>query len=229
MGAEVAAYKEKGTGFASYSSVGSLRSIILSLGFPGITSLLLLWITTGLSFTLYQTYIINYIGEQGDFNVTSPTSVSTNSLFSFYAEVATCMIPGPIISTLLIELKFLGRQRTGAILAFLTGLIMLVSTQAKTNSTYLAFECVLAVLQYASQAVLITYTVEILDTPTRGLGLGVTGFVWRAFGLIAEIVATYNKEDVSQAPAVWFCGALWLLMTAVWFGLPRDTRGAAVA
>ncbi|OBT63397.1 hypothetical protein VE03_07125 [Pseudogymnoascus sp. 23342-1-I1] len=229
MGAEVAAYKEKGIGFASYSSVGSLRSITSSLGFPGITSLLLLWITTGLSFTLYQTYIPNYIGAQGDFDVVSATSVSTNSLFSYYAEVATFMIPGPIIATLLIELKSLGRQRTGAILAFLTGLIMLVSTQARTNTAYVVFECVLAVLQYASQAVLITYTVEILDTPARGLGLGITGFVWRAFGLVAEIVATYVGEDVGQAPAVWFCGALWVLMSAVWFGLPRDTRGAAVA
>ena len=109
----------------------------------------------------------------------------------------------------------------------LVGALMLASTAASSRDAELAFACVLSFLQYALLAVVTLYTVEVFSAPVRGAGVAITGFTWRFFGLVAWIVVGYSSSD--SGAAVWFSGALSVVVTAVWFLLPRETRATASA
>ncbi|PWY80749.1 MFS general substrate transporter [Aspergillus sclerotioniger CBS 115572] len=202
------------------------KSLVSSAGAIGVAVLCLLWAVTGLTFVLHKTYISKYLATKGVSAVTA-TSVTTAYLYSRYLYVALCAIPGPIIVGLLIEAKGLGRKRTGAIIAVLTGLFMFLATVSRSRNALLGFECILSFLQTATLAVLTTYTVEVFATPCRGFGLGVMGLSWGMFGLIASIVTTFEGSAADGA-AVWFCGAIWVVMGGAWMVVP-ETRGRAAA
>ncbi|KAL4924522.1 sugar transporter [Aspergillus undulatus] len=161
------------------------QALITSLGPIGFPVLLLLWIITGLTFILHKTYISNYLATHGVPAVT-PESVATDHLFSQYLYTAVCTIPGPITAALLIEVKGLGRKRTGALIALLTGLFMFLATLSRSENAALAFNCILSFLELASLAVLTTYTLEVFPSPVRGLGLAVMGFSWAWLALPVE-------------------------------------------
>lgn len=80
----------------------------------------------GLSFILYQTYISNYLAAHGVSKVNA-TTVTRNYLYSRCLYTALCAIPGPIVASLLVEVKGVGHKCLGAKIAVLTGLFMLVS------------------------------------------------------------------------------------------------------
>ncbi|KAL4820964.1 major facilitator superfamily domain-containing protein [Aspergillus spinulosporus] len=204
------------------------QTLISSLGPAGLPALLLLWIAAGLTFILHKTYISNYQASHGVPAVT-PQSVSTDYLFSRYLYVAICAFPGPIIAALLIEAKGLGRKRTGAILALLTGLFMLLATVAGSRDAALAFTCIVSFLEYAGLAVLTTYTLEILPSPVRGSGFAIMGFSWGLFGLVSQVISVYAGSTVAGGGPTWFCGAFWIAMVGAWLTLPLETRGKAAA
>ncbi|GFN12471.1 sugar transporter [Aspergillus tubingensis] len=202
------------------------KSLLSSAGAIGLPVLCLLWAITGLTFTLHKTYISKYLATKG-VDAVSATSVTTGYLYSRYLYVALCAIPGPIVVGLLIEAKGLGRKRTGSIIAVLTGLFMFLATVSRSRDALLAFECILSFLQTATMAVLVTYSVEVFAAPFRGFGLGVVGFCWGVFGLIASIITTF-EDAVADGAAVWFCGAIWVVMGGAWMAVP-ETKGRAAA
>jgi hypothetical protein len=202
------------------------QSLLGSLGSIGMVSLVLLWITMGLTFILYQTYISNYLAAHGVTKVNA-TTVTRNYLYSRYLYTAICAIPGPIVASILVEAKGIGRKRTGAGIAILTVLFMLVSATSRSRDAALAFECVVSFLHFAGLATLTLYTVEVVPTPTRGFSLGVMGFFWGLFGLIAYVITTIESTAVSNGAPVWFCGAFWIAMAGAWLGLPIETQARA--
>ncbi|KAE8153639.1 major facilitator superfamily domain-containing protein [Aspergillus avenaceus] len=205
-----------------------ISTLLLPLGPAGFAVLGFLWAIAGLTFTLHNTYLNNYLELYGVSSIT-PTTVATDYLFSRYLYVAICAIPGPLVATVLIETQLLGRKRTGAIVAVLTGLSMLLATLARSRDTLLAFECVLSFLEYAGLAIMTTYTVEAFPTFIRGSGLGVMGCAWGLFGLIGHIVTAFAGNAVAGGGPVWFCGAIWIVMAGAWLVLPLETRGVAAA
>ncbi|KAJ5461090.1 uncharacterized protein N7458_002642 [Penicillium daleae] len=205
-----------------------LQSLLASLGIIGMVSLVLLWIAMGLNFILYQTYISNYLAVHGVGKVNA-TTVTRGYLYSRYLYTALCAIPGPIVASFLVEAKGVGRKRTGAGIAVLTGLFMLVSAASRSRNAALAFECIVSFLHYAGLATLTLYTVEIVPTPTRGFSLGVMGFFWGLFGLIGHIITTFESTIISNGAPVWFSGALWIVLVCAWLGLPMETQARAAA
>ncbi|RAH81138.1 MFS general substrate transporter [Aspergillus japonicus CBS 114.51] len=203
-----------------------LKALVSSAGPLGFAALCLLWSVTGLTFILHKTYISTYLATKGVASVTA-TTVTTEYLYSRYLYVAICAIPGPILAGFLIEATGLGRKRTGASIAVLTGLFMLLATVSRSRDALLAFECILSFLGAANLAVLTTYTVELFAAPFRGFGLGVMGFLGGLFGLIASVVTTFQSGAAGGA-AVWFSGAVWVVMGAAWMGVP-ETKGRAAA
>ncbi|KAH8681089.1 sugar transporter [Xylariales sp. PMI_506] len=202
------------------------RLVVTSLGPLGLGFLMLLWANQGLTFNLWSQFLPLYLTTNGVVAVTA-TSVTTPYLFSRYVYVAISAIPGPVVAVFLMEAKALGRKRTGAVLALLTGLFMLVSTTSTSRGASLGWQCVLSFLQYANLAVLFTYTVEVFAAPVRGVGIGLTTFSWRFFGMIAWIIAASNSS--SNGGAVWFSGALSMVVAVVWILLPKETVAVAAA
>ncbi|KAL4970159.1 major facilitator superfamily domain-containing protein [Aspergillus stella-maris] len=239
---DIAAYNKRQTWLteASFARIDStvdaaeawaqprVRAVVLSLGAVGFPVLLLLWVVTGLTFLLHKTYISNYLASRGISAVT-PRSATTDHLFSRYLYTAICAIPGPIVAALLIEVRGLGRKRTGALIALLTGLFMLIATLARSQNAALAFNCILSFLEFAGLAVLTTYTVEAFPSPVRGSGFAVMGFSWGLFGLVAQIVNVLAESSVAGGGPVWFCGAVWIVMVGAWLALPLETQSRAAA
>ncbi|CAI7657731.1 unnamed protein product [Penicillium crustosum] len=204
------------------------QALVSSLNIYGSVCLVLLWSIMGLTFVVHQKYIGNYLATQGVSQVNA-TTVSRSYIYSRYLYIALCAIPGPLVATILIEVKGLGRKRTGAGIAILTGLFMLLATVARSRNSALAFECIISFLRFAGMSTLTLYTVEVLPTTVRGFGLGVMGFFGGIFGLIAYIIITFDSTAVSGGGPVWFCGAIWIIMAAAWFALPIETQARASA
>ncbi|PYH91319.1 sugar transporter [Aspergillus ellipticus CBS 707.79] len=205
------------------SRTKSLLSCTSPLGLPILT---LLWAMTGLTFILHRTYIKKYLATKG-VDIVDATSVTTGYLYARYLYVSLCAIPGPIVVALLVEIRALGRKYTGAGIAVLTGLFMFLATLARSRDALLGFECVLACLQAGTVAVLTVYTVEVFAAPVRGLGVGWMGLVAGVMGLVGEVVSTFEVGAAGGA-AVWFCGAVWVVLGALWGGL-LETGGRAAA
>ncbi|KAJ5117338.1 hypothetical protein N7448_010970 [Penicillium atrosanguineum] len=217
--------------FHPLRTMSRTKSLTSSLGLVGTVCLLLLWIAMGLTFILHQTYISNYLTVHGVSKVNALTA-SRPFLYSRYLYVALCTIPGPLVAALLIEVKGIGRKRTGTAIAILTELFMLVSTVSQSRNAALAFERILSFLHFAGLAVLTLYTVESLPslpTTTRGFSFGVMMFFWGMFGLIAYIITTFKSLAVSGGGPVWFCGALWIVLAGAWLVLPIEMQAMAAA
>lgn len=189
------------------STGGSLRAGILAL----------IWCVTGLTFVLHPNYLRLYLSSKGVSAVTA-TTVSTSFLYSRYLYASLCGIPGPIFAAFLVKAKYGGRTRTGALIALLTGILMLVAPESRSGRAAFAFSCLLSCTQHAGLAILITYSVEIFAAPARGFVLGVMGSLGGIFGLLGMTVTTFNAT-VANGAAVWFSGAVWIVMAGLWFVL----------
>lgn len=205
----------------------SLARVVSSVGgVIGLAMLFTLWSVMGMTFILYKASIMIYLASHGVTPVNA-TTVTTPYLYSRYVYVAICAIPGPIVAALLIEAKGLGRKYTGTVLSILTGIFMLVSTVSRSQNAVLAFECiVLGFLQFAMLAIITVYTVELFPATSRGMGLALSGFCYGIFGLVAYIIVTFASTEKG---AVWFSGAVWIVMAAVWALMPVETRCVAAA
>lgn len=207
---------------------GTITAISSSVGGPlGLASLALLWATLGLTFILHAQFLPAYLAAAHGVAAVTATTVTRPYLFSRYVYISICAIPGPPVAALLAETRVLGRRRAGALLSLLAGAVMLAASAARSRGAVLAFACVLSFLQYALLAVLTLYTVEVFEAPVRGAGVAATGGSWRLFGLVAWIVAGYSTS--TSGGAVWFSGALSVVVTVVWIVLPRETWSKAAA
>jgi uncharacterized membrane protein len=204
------------------------RALFSSLSISGAACLVLLWSVTGLTFVLHQSYLGDYLAGHGVPQVNA-TTVTRSYLYSRYLYTALCAIPGPLVAAILVEVRGLGRKRTGAGIAVVTGLFMLLATVSRSRDSALAFECVLSFLRFAGLATLILYTVEVVPTTVRGYSLGIMGFFWGGFGLIAYIITTFDSTAGSSGGPVWFCGAVWIVMAGAWLALPVETQAVAAA
>ena len=204
------------------------KALLSSTGIVGTLSLTLLWSMLGLTFILYKTYISNYLSDHSGVMKVNSTTVNTPYLYSRYVYIAICAIPGPLVAALLMEVKGIGRRFTGAGIAVLTGIFMLISTVSKSPNALLGFECVLSFLHFAGFATVTIYTLEVFPTPSRGFCLGFMGFFWGLFGMIACIITTFDSDVVSGGGPVWFCGAIWIVMAGAWVILPETQATAAV-
>ena len=109
----------------------------------------------------------------------------------------------------------------------LTGIFMLVSTVSRSQNAALAFECIiLGFLQFAMLAIITIYTVEVFPATTRGVGLALSGFCYGLFGLVAYLIVTFASTEQG---AVWFSGAIWIVMAGLWALMPVETRCVAAA
>ncbi|KAJ5719967.1 hypothetical protein N7493_006845 [Penicillium malachiteum] len=203
------------------------KALVSSTGAIGTLCLTLLWSVMGLTFILYKQYISNYLYEHSGVGRVNSTSVNTPYLYSRYVYIAICAIPGPLVAAFLMEVKGIGRKFTGAGIAVLIGVFMLISSVSKSRNALLGFECILSFLHAASLATLTLYTVEVFPTPTRGFALGFMGFFWGLFGMIACIITTFDSDVVSGGGPVWFCGAIWIIMAGAWVTLPETQATAA--
>lgn len=210
-----------------FGIASSVCAVVATLGPLGLATLCLLWASLGLTFTLQQEFLPPYLAAHAGVAAVNADTVSRPYLFSREVYVAICAIPGPLVAAFLVETPLLGRKRAGALLSLLAGILMLASTAAPSRGAVLAFSCVLSFLQFALLAVLTLYTVEVFGAPVRGVGVAVTGFSWRLFGMLAWIVAGYSTS--TNGGAVWFSGALSIVVTAFWVVLPRETRAVAAA
>ncbi|KAJ0421355.1 major facilitator superfamily domain-containing protein [Aspergillus carlsbadensis] len=205
-----------------------IHALLTSLGSIGLPALLALWAMAGLTFPLHRTYLATYLSSHGVTPLTA-SAVTRAHLFSHSLYISLCAIPAPVLAALLIEAKPLGRKRTGALFALLTGIIMLLSTLSRSEGAALAFACILSFLEYGTLAILTTYTLELLPSPIRGSGMAVMGGTWGVFGLVARIVDVFVGESVARGGPVWFCGAVWIALVACWEGGSREMRGRAAA
>lgn len=194
---------------------GSLRAGILAL----------LWCVTGLTFVLHPNYLRLYLSSKGVSAVTA-TTVSTSFLYSRYLYVSLCAIPGPILAAVLVKTKYGGRKRTGALIALITGILMLVAPVSRSRGAALVLSCLLSCTQHAGLAVLITYSVEVFAAPVRGFGLGIMGFSGALFGLLGMIITTFDTA-VANGAAVWLSGAVWIVMAGLWFVL-QERNGSVI-
>lgn len=196
-------------------------------GVFGLAMLLALWSIMGMTFILYKSSIMNYLFSSHGVSPVNAKTVTTPYLYSRYVYVAICAIPGPIFAAIMIEIKGLGRKYTGTIIGALTGIFMLISTVSRSENAALAFECIiLGFLQFAMLAVITIYTVEVFPATVRGVGLGLSGFFYGLFGLVAYIIVTFASTEKG---AVWFSGAIWIVMAGVWALMPVETRCVAAA
>ncbi|KAB8238705.1 uncharacterized protein BDW43DRAFT_320424 [Aspergillus alliaceus] len=141
---DIAAYYKRRTwlGEASFACVDStidatesrqqphFRSLIFALRPADLPVLCLLWAITGIIFSLHKTSLSAYLAAAPNILSITPTTVTTNYLYGYYLSTALCAIPGPILAGILIQTKLLGRKHTGAVIAVLTSLFMLLATLA---------------------------------------------------------------------------------------------------
>ncbi|KAF5865439.1 hypothetical protein ETB97_003697 [Aspergillus alliaceus] len=106
------------------------RSLIFALRPADLPVLCLLWVITGIIFSLHKTSLSAYLAAAPNILSITPTTVTTNYLYGYYLSTALCAIPGPILAGILIQTKLLGRKHTGAVIAVLTSLFMLLATLA---------------------------------------------------------------------------------------------------
>lgn len=117
----------------------------------------------GLKFVLHQTYISNYLAAH-DVSQVNATTVTRSYLDSWYLYTALCAVPGPLAVALFVEVRALGRKRTGAGTAVLTGLFIFLATVAQWRESALAFECVIRFLRLpTSSPLLIALRVRVED------------------------------------------------------------------
>lgn len=207
-----------------------LRSLAASTrGFLGLAALALLWASAGLAFELHAQLLQPYLATKTTFSPVTATTVTTPTLYTHYLAISACAVPGPILASFFLETRLLSRLRTGGLLSLAAGVLMLVSAGvASTGAAVLGFECVLELLRAALVAVLTLWTVELFGAPRRGAGVAMAGLSWRGAGLVAWIVVEYGSGTGSGA-AVWFSGALCVVVAGVWCLLPCETWARAVA
>lgn len=185
--------------------------------------MLLLWMSIGMAYPLYNSFIPIYLENRG---VASGSS-STNTVYRNYAIQAVCGIPASLVGGFTVNLKRVGRKGTGSLACICTGLFLFLFTRANTPAGVLGFSCAIAFFQNLVYGLLYSYTPELFPAPIRGTGNGLVMLCNRLSGLMAPIIAAYVGIETSTP--VWISAALFVLAGLVFLILPYETRGKSAS
>ncbi|ETN42332.1 uncharacterized protein HMPREF1541_01486 [Cyphellophora europaea CBS 101466] len=185
--------------------------------------MLFLWMSIGMAYPLYNSFIPIYLENRG---VASGTS-GLNTVYRNYAIQAACGIPASLLGGYTVNLKRIGRKGTGSLACICTGLFLFLFTRATSPPAVLGFTCAIAFWQNLVYGLLYSYSPELFPAPIRGTGNGLVMLFNRLSGLMAPIIAAYVGVETSMP--VWISAALFVVAGIVFLLLPYETRGRSAS
>ena len=181
------------------------------------------WALIGLAYPLYNVFLPEYLQSRG----ASVGDGSTYTTYRNYAIVNACSIIGPIVSGVLVEIRFLGRRYTMVIGALLTMAFRFAYTQVRTAAQNLAFSCFVSVCLNIYYSVLYAYTPEVLPSAHRGTGNAITVACNRIMGIMAAVIGTY--VDLTSSVPIYICAGAFGGLALFSFLFPFEPRGRTSA
>ncbi|USW48567.1 Putative major facilitator superfamily, MFS transporter superfamily [Septoria linicola] len=178
-----------------------------------------IWTTIGMGYPLFNAFLPQYLAQSGGGGETSE-----NTTYRDYAITSVVGVPGSILACYLVNVKYLGRKNTMAIATVLSGIFLILFTQATSSGYQLAMSSLEAFFQNIMYGVLYAYTPEVFPAPNRGTGTGISSFVNRLAGLCAPIVAVNAGNADPKAPIYASAGLFFAAFLAM-LVLPYETRG----
>ncbi|KAF2212321.1 hypothetical protein CERZMDRAFT_41686 [Cercospora zeae-maydis SCOH1-5] len=178
-----------------------------------------MWATIGMGYPLFNSFLPQYLAARGGGGETSE-----HNTYRDYAITSVVGVPGSILACWLVNIKFLGRKRTMAGATVLSGIFLVLFTQATNSGYQLAMSSLEAFFQNIMYGVLYAYTPEVFPAPNRGTGSGIGSFLNRVAGLCAPIVAVNAGHADPEAPIYASAGLFFAAFLAMLM-LPYETRG----
>lgn len=132
-------------------------------------------------------------------------------------------MPGSILACWLVGVPYIGRKFTMAGATVISGIFLVLFTQATSSGYQLAMTSLEAFFQNIMYGVLYAYTPEVFPAPNRGTGSGIASFLNRVAGLCAPIVAVNAGHADPSAPIYASAGLFFAAFLAMCF-LPYETR-----
>ncbi|PWN96524.1 MFS general substrate transporter [Tilletiopsis washingtonensis] len=180
----------------------------------------ILWAFIGLAYPLYNAFLPLFLERRG----TTTGASDVNTVYSQYAYISICGVPGSIIAAFMVDIPRSGRRGAMAIGTLLTGVFVFVSTAAPNTGAFLTFLCLEALFQNIMYGVLYAYTPESFPAPVRGTGDGIASSLNRVFGLMAPIINIYGGASNINAP-LYTSGALFIVCALLMLTLRIESQG----
>ncbi|PLB53076.1 sugar transporter [Aspergillus steynii IBT 23096] len=182
------------------------------------TGVILLWTAIGIAYPLYTLFLPIYLQTNG----ANLGSGSTFQTYRDYCISSSIGILGPILSTLLVNVRFLGRRRSMALTAICAGAFAGAFTTVRSEGANIAFSSLVNFWQHGYYAILYSYTPEVMPTASRGTGCGTAVAFGRLASLASPFVATF--ADTATSVPIWVCLGLYVFSGVVALGLPFEPR-----
>ncbi|KAF8798674.1 MFS general substrate transporter [Phlegmacium glaucopus] len=183
--------------------------------------LIILWALIGLGFPLYNSFIPVYLATRGaDFGDGSVYITYRNQVI-----LSVIGLPGALLAGYMVDLPIIGRRGTLSISTVLTGVLILISTTARTSNALLGWNCAYSFTSNIMYGVLYAITPELFPTKDRGTGNALTATGNRIFGVMAPVIALYAK--LTTAIPIFIAGAVFIAAGLIALLLPYESRGRA--
>ena len=161
-----------------------------------------------MGYPLFNAFLPQYHSNAGG------QSVSENTTYRNYVITSVVGVPGSIIACWTVNIKYVGRKGTMAIATLLSGIFLILFTQATGSGYQLAMSSLEALFQNVMYGVLYAYTPEVFPAPNRGTGTGISSFLNRLAGLCAPIVAVNAGALDPKAPIYASAGLFFAAFAA---------------
>ncbi|KAF7191247.1 MFS siderochrome iron transporter 1 [Pseudocercospora fuligena] len=178
-----------------------------------------IWTTIGMGYPLFNAFLPQYLSQAG-----GGSSTSVSQTYRDYTITSVVGVPGSIIACWTVNIPYIGRKGTMAISTLLSGIFLILFTQATSSGYQLAMSSMEAFFQNIMYGVLYAYTPEVFPAPNRGTGTGISSFLNRVAGLCAPIVAVNAGGADPKAPIYASAGLFFAAFLAM-LVLPIETRG----
>ncbi|KAI0170360.1 sugar transporter [Pestalotiopsis sp. NC0098] len=179
---------------------------------------IILWICIGVAYPVYTLYLPIFLENKG----AMLGDGSTFQTYRDYSISSTVGIFGPILSTLLGNVPWLGRRRAMAVTAICAAAFCGGFTTVRNEAGNVAFSSMISFWQNAFYAILYSYTPEVMPTAYRGTGCGLTLAFGRIASLSAPFIATYG--DLSTSVPIWVLVGVYGLIAIVAACLPFEPK-----
>jgi len=181
--------------------------------------LIILWALIGLAFPLYNSFIPVYLATRGaDFGDGSPNITYRNQVI-----LSVIGLPGALLAGYMVDLPIIGRRGTLAISTALTGILILISTTARSSNTLLGWNCAYSFTSNIMYGVLYAITPELFPTKDRGTGNALTATGNRICGVMAPVIALY--ANLNTPVPIFIAGAVFITAGFIALLLPYESRG----
>ncbi|CAK1354176.1 putative MFS-type transporter [Cercospora beticola] len=177
-----------------------------------------IWATIGMGYPLFNSFLPQYLAARGNSGQTSQ-----HDTYRDYAITSIVGVPGSILACWLVGVPYIGRKFTMAGATVISGIFLVLFTQATSSGYQLAMTSLEAFFQNIMYGVLYAYTPEVFPAPNRGTGSGIASFLNRVAGLCAPIVAVNAGHADPSAPIYASAGLFFAAFLAMCF-LPYETR-----